>query len=163
MLYKKEKISFKFNYQLILLIVSIALSSYGIVKNEVALYTIKQNPDFTVGETPTKICYYGLNSIISGKAQSQYFATELFEYLKDNPSILNLSSDDKIIDVVYRDDKCRVVVKNEEQMRGFLLPLEKSMSYPLFYRISTIKEDDIVDIETSKSKKGGEYDSVSTN
>ena len=48
-------------------------------------------------------------------------------------------------------------------MRGFLLPLEKSMSYPLFYRISTIKEDDIVDIETSKAKKGGKYDSVSTN
>lgn len=163
MLYKKEKITFKLNYQPILLLVSIALSSYGIIKNEVALYTIKQNPDFTVGETPTKICYYGLNSIISGKAQSQYFATELFEYLKDNPSILNLSSDDKIIDVVYRDEKCRVVVKNEEHMRGFLLPLEKSMSYPLFYRISTIKEDDIVDIETSKANMGGKNDSVSSN
>ena len=163
MLYKKEKINFKFNYQLILLIVSIALSSYGIMKNEVALYTIKQNPDFTVGETPTKICYYGINSIISGKAQSQYFANELFEYLKDNPTILNLSSDEKIIDVVYRDDKCRVVIKNEEQMRGFLLPLEKSMSYPLFYRITTIKEDDIVSVETSKPNKGGKYDSVSAN
>ena len=67
MLYKKEKITFKFNYQLILLLVSIALSSYGIIKNDVALYTIKQNPDFTVGETPTKICYYGLNSIILAK------------------------------------------------------------------------------------------------
>ena len=54
-------------------------------------------------------------------------------------------------------------IKNDEHMRGFLLPLEKSMSYPLFYRISTIKEDDIVDIETSKAKKGGKYDSVSTN
>lgn len=79
MIYKKTKHNFKINYQLLLLIVSIVLSSYGIFKREVALYTIKQNPDFSVGETPTKICYYGINSIISGKALSQYFSNELFE------------------------------------------------------------------------------------
>ena len=166
MIYKKEKINFKINYQLILLLISITLSSYGIVKSEVALYTIKQNPDFTVGETPEKICYYGINSIISGKALSLYFATDLFEYLKDNPSILNLSNEDKIIDVIFRDDVCKVVTKNDEQMRGFTMPLEKSMSFPLFYRITTIKEDDIVSISTalkSKSNRGGNNDSRSLN
>ncbi len=160
MFYKKENRNFKFNYQLVLLIVSILLSSYGIFKSEVALYTIKQNPDFTIGETPTKVCYYGLNSIISGKALSHYFGSELFEYLKDNPSILNLDSDDKIIDVVYRDNICKVVTKNDEQLRGFTLPLEKSMSFPLFYRIATIKEDDTVSISTNK---GVINDSISAN
>jgi hypothetical protein len=33
-------------------------------------------------------------------------------------------------------------------MRGFLLPLEKSLSFPLYYRISTIKEDDVININT---------------
>lgn len=160
MIYRKSKIHFKINYQLILLLISISFSSYGVFKSEIALYTIKQNPDFSVGETPTKICYYGMNSIITGKALSQYFATELFEYLKDNPTILNLSSDDKIIDVIYRDELCKVITRNEEQMRGFTLPLEKSMAFPLFYRISTIKEYDTVTINTDK---GGGNDSISAN
>jgi hypothetical protein len=89
MFYKKEKISFKINFTYVLLTISIGLSSYGALKNEIALYTIKNNPDFSVGETPEKVCFYGLNSIISGKALSSYFSTELFDYLKDNPTILN--------------------------------------------------------------------------
>jgi hypothetical protein len=148
MFYKKEKISFKINFTYVLLTISIGLSSYGALKNEIALYTIKNNPDFSVGETPEKVCFYGLNSIISGKALSSYFSTELFDYLKDNPTILNLSSEDKIIDVIYRDNTCLIVIKNEELMRGFLLPLEKSLSFPLYYRISTIKEDDVININT---------------
>jgi hypothetical protein len=166
MIYKKDKIHFKVNYQIILLFISIILSSYGVLKSEVALYTIKNNPDFTIGETPTKICFYGLNSIISGKALSQYFSHDLFDYLKDNPSILNLSNDDKIIDVVFRDDICKVITKNEEQMRGFILPLEKSMTFPLYYQITTIKEDDIVSINTFLGKnnpKGVNHDSLSSN
>lgn len=149
MFYKKEKTGFKFNSTYILLAISIGLSAYGVLRSEIALYTIKNNPDYSVGETPEKVCYYGLNSIISGKALSSYFSTELFDYLKDNPTILNLSSEDKIIDVIFRDNTCLIVLKNEELMRGFILPLEKSLSFPLYYRISTIKEDDVINVNTS--------------
>ena len=149
MLYKKDINHFKFNYQILLLIISIALSSYGIFKSERALYALKKNPDFSVGETPEKVCFFGMNSIISGKAQSQYFSLELFDYLKDNPTILKLSSDDQVINVIFRDDRCKVVIKNDEQMRGFIIPLEKSLEYPLYYRIATIKEDDIDFVNTN--------------
>lgn len=155
MFYKKEKVKFNIKFEYVLLLISILLSTYGVLRSEVAIYTLKKNPDLTPGETPEKVCFYGLNSIISGSALSTYFSPELFEYLKDNPTILNLSSEDKIIDLFYRDDNCLLVVKNEEIMRGFVLPLEKSMSFSLFYRIKTIKEEDVSNILTtiSKSKK----------
>ena len=156
MIYKKDRLQFKINYQLILLIISVVLSSYGIFKQESALYSIKNNPDFSIGETPTKVCYFGINSIISGKALSHYFSKELFDYLKDNPNILNLDSDDKIINVIYRDEQCKVITKNNEKLRGFIVPLDKSMSFPLYYQITTIKEDDVSSIEISNSNKKGE-------
>lgn len=148
MIYQREKKIFNIDYHLILIAISILLSSYGIIKNEVAIYTIKKNPDLSVGEIPQKICHFGLKSIIDGNALSSYFEPSLFEYLKDNPTILNLSSDDKIINLIYRDDSCLVVVGNEEVLRGFILPLQKSMKFPLYYQISTIKEDDVSSIKT---------------
>ena len=163
MFYTKNKNVIKINYQLILLIISVALSLYSLTKNELSIYNLRQNPDFNIGETPEKVCYYGINSIINGKVQSQYYANEVFEYLKDNPTILNLGSEDKIINIYFRDDNCKVIVKNESVMRGFNLPLEKSMSYPLFYRISTIKEDDISTFDLNNIKNGGENASISSN
>jgi len=163
MFYSKNKNKFKINYQLILLLISVGLSSYAALKNEVIFYNLKQTPNLNIGESPEKVCYFGINSIISGKVQSIYYATEVFEYLKDNPTILNLGSDDLIINVYFRDDSCKVIVKNDSGLRGFNLPLEKSMTFPLFYRISTIKEDDVNTFDLNKFKNGGTNDSVSTN
>ena len=163
MFYSKNKSIMKINYQLILLVISVGLSLFSISKNELAIYNLKQNPDFNIGETPEKVCYFGINSIISGNVQSHYYSTDVFEYLKDNPTILNLNSDDKIINIYFRDDVCKVIVKNESGMRGFNLPLEKSMSYPLFYRISTIKEEDINSFELINPNNGGKNATLSSN
>jgi hypothetical protein len=152
MFYKKDATQFRINYHVVLLLISIVLSGYGVFKNERSMYSLRQNPDFSIGETPTKVCYFGIFGIVTGKAESQYFATDLFDYLKDNPNILKLSTDDQIINVIFRDDKCKVVVKNDEHLRGFTLPLEKSLAFPLYYRIATIQEDDNASINTKEKE-----------
>lgn len=142
MIYEKVTKTIKINYGLIFQITTMALILIVIFRNEKTAYSLKNNPDFNVGEAPRKICYHSIQSIINGNPSSNYYTSEIFDYLKDNPKIFNFKSNDAVSDVVFRDDTCKVLVTSEDTVRGFLIPLEKSMSNPLYYAVRNINEVD---------------------
>lgn len=151
--YEKAARVIKINYGLILQISTMALILMVILRNEKAMYSLKNNPDFNVGEAPKKVCYHSIQSIINGNPSSNYYTSEIFDYLKDNPKIFNFKSNDTVSDVVFRDDTCKVLVSSEDSVRGFLIPLEKSMSNPLYYAVKNISEVDEQIFKLDESKE----------
>jgi len=140
--YEKAQKNIKINYGLILQISTMALMVITIIRSEKTMYSLKNNPDFNVGDAPKKICYHSIQSIINGNPSSNYYTSEIFDYLKDNPKIFNFKTNDTVSDVIFRDDTCKVLVSSEDAVRGFLIPLDKSMSNPLYYAVKNINEVD---------------------
>lgn len=80
--YEKASKNIKVNYGLILQISTMALMVIAIIRSEKTMYSLKNNPDFNVGDAPKKICYHSIQSIINGNPSSNYYTSEIFDYLK---------------------------------------------------------------------------------
>ncbi|MBC7540153.1 MAG: hypothetical protein H7281_15115 [Bacteriovorax sp.] len=142
MKYIKDENKFRINWYIVTNCILVLMICYRTFKDESINYHLKNNPNFVAGETAEKICYHGVNGLLQGQVYSQYYNEEIWNYLKDNPASFNFETDDKIIDIKYRDGLCKVIVETNSGLRGLDVYLEQSMNNREFYSIKNIRELD---------------------
>ena len=94
-------------------------------------------------ETPEldMFCVSFVNQILNKNLQKDMVEPDIYDILvQDNYQILKLVGSEKTLFSRVKDDQCAVIVKDKLGLRRFDIWVNKSFSYPFYYRAQKIDE-----------------------
>lgn len=101
---------------------------------------LKLNSEYLTKEMPMKdICYFSIKTIVDKKLSTSFISSQIKDYFKENRKVAINAS--KIYDpIVLSENKCKVIVNDQDKLKAFILTMEKNVSNPFLFKTVDINE-----------------------
>ena len=85
------------------------------------------------------VCFFSIKTIADKKLSTSFITTQIRDYFKANKRVIINAS--KIFDpIVLSENKCKVIIRENDKLRAFVLSLEKNSANPFYYKTIDINE-----------------------
>lgn len=134
--FEKQNFILKFS---ILVIVGLLSACLFMINANKTMF-LKLNSEYLTKEMPMKdICYFSIKTIVDKKLSTSFISSQIKDYFKENRKVAINAS--KIYDpIVLSENKCKVIVNDQDKLKAFILTMEKNVSNPFLFKTVDINE-----------------------
>jgi hypothetical protein len=101
---------------------------------------LRYNSEYLSKELPiSDICYYSIKTIADKKLSTSFITKNIRDYFKENKRVAINAT--KIFNpIILSENKCKVIINDQDKLRAFVLNLEKNTSNPFLFKTIDVTE-----------------------